>query len=127
MESPITNREIIPDGEGYPKRVKRPGESGSFRITPPEAVRVAVSLQAEEPWAWFYDSRAHQFYVRRVDAALDDVPDHFEPVGVVLARDNGRYLDFAIPHVGSDRAGIEKGQTWTWYVNDHDTLQLVKE
>lgn len=121
-----TDGTAIPSNDtGYPKRVKH-HTGASPRITPPEEVRHAVSMVDDEPWAWFYDRRSHQFYVRRAVKGIDEIPNHFVPVGVVRAFDQGRYLDFAVPHIGADMAGVEQGQEWVWYVIDEDTLQLVR-
>lgn len=117
------------DSAGRPRgrsKIKKYDSHGSHRVTPPEDVRKAVGMTADEPWAWYWHEDSDRFYIRRSDATLQGIPDDVVNVGVAEARRNGRYLDFAIPPEAVDEAGLEGGQQWEFVTEDEDTMALVE-
>lgn len=115
-----------PDARGAAK-VKNPKGHGSHRITPPLPVREAVGMERDEPWSWFYHAGSDRFWLRRAGATLDGIPDEAVSAGVAEARQNGRYLDFAIPTSAVEIAEMAKGQQWTFRALDRNTMDLARE
>lgn len=109
-------------------RVKAKGHANgtTIRITPPEAVREAAGVEADDSWAWFHIPD-DGFYVRRQQAGHVDIPDEFEAVGSSWMRQNGKYVDTAIPQPAIEAGGVSPGERWTFYALGDGAMRVVRE
>lgn len=124
MSEPTTD-ECQFDARGTMK-VKRDSQY-THRLTPPKEVRQQVGMEADEPWSWFYHPDSGRVFIRRSGASLDGIPDDCVSVGVAESRQNGRYLDFAIPKGVIDAAEMQAGEWWEFRVLDRNTMSVTRE
>lgn len=107
--------------------IKEPKGHNSTRVTPPKAVRDAVGMEADEPWSWYFHPDTGWFWLRRSGMTLEGIPDDALSVGVAEARQNGRYLDYAIPPSAVNTAGLAKGQRYRFRAMGDDTIAMIPE
>lgn len=84
-------------------------------------------MEADEPWSWFYHAATDRIWLRRAGAQLSGIPDNAVSVGVAEARQNGRYLDYAIPPSAVETVGMAKGEQWEFRALDRNTIQVVRQ
>lgn len=97
----------------------------TIRVTPPIEVREAAGIDPDESWAWFHVPD-DGFYLHRQQAGHFDIPDDFEAVGSSWMRQNGRYVDTAIPQPAIEAAGVEPGQRWTFHALGDGAVKLTR-
>lgn len=107
--------------------VKKPESHGSHRITPPKPIRDYVGMEADEPWSWFYHTDSGRIFLRRSGATLEGIPNDVRMTGTAEARQNGKYLDFAIPPNAVAEIDMNKGDRWEFRPLDIDTIAMIPE
>lgn len=95
----------------------------SKRITPPKAVRDAVSMKEDELWGWYWNDDTDTLYIQRSAVSRASVPDDTANVGAMEARRNGKYIDFSVPMPVVENAGMAVGTSWEFTTLDSDTMQ----
>lgn len=78
-------------------------------------------MDADEPWVWYWQEPDDRFVIRRMGLDIDDVPEAI-PVATAVSRQNGKYIDFAIPPLVVDFVDMKEGEWWEVSALDPHTM-----